>query len=191
MEETLKTYKSKYYHDHSKAIFNKRKQKKEIADIVLENVGFDNLLKNSVYIVGENNVYINYGIFKYFANDDNYADIITYFMNIIRYLYDADKPIHLHINLNGLTISGFERHRSVIDIFLRIGGSEWIPLMKKYYLYHTPHIIDTLRNVMVGMFPVLMDADIEYISKKESDARLELFLGSKQNTIEEKDGENI
>jgi len=139
----------KYYQMNNKNTFFKKKQKYECADLVTKQIGLDIMLKKCIYVFDNNKVYIDYTIFKTFANPNNYHDISVFLVNRINDCIKKYKSFEIFINLDTLTISAIERHRNVIIGFAehgQINGYE--NYLTNMELSNTPSFITTTTSIL-------------------------------------------
>ena len=83
MMATIESLQEQYYKINNKNSFFKKTQKYECADLVTNKVGIDVMLEKCIYIFDNNKIYIDYPIFKTFANPNNYHDISVFLVNHI------------------------------------------------------------------------------------------------------------
>ena len=78
--EEVKEFQDSYYSQNTKKMFLKNSQKIECANKITEKFDIFDLIKKTIYIIpNTNKVYIDYLIYKLYANPNVYNDIINYF----------------------------------------------------------------------------------------------------------------
>jgi hypothetical protein len=137
-----------YYSNSQKNILFKNQQKFNCASVVCQNIPIKDLISQTVFFIPDtNHVYVDYTIFKLFANPDNFKIIID---NIILMLHDriiSYNNFQLHINLNSFTISALERYRTLIKYFCDkclASDTKYSKLMEKLFIYHPPKSFDAI-----------------------------------------------
>jgi hypothetical protein len=157
MEQILDEHKKTFYDENRKSMFFKKTQKFEFAEKVLNHVSLENLLEKTVYIIGENtnNIYIDYLIFKNYANPAVFREIIQYFLVFIGEIIQIHSSVNIHINLKSFSISAAERYKDVLCLFFEMGGIEYLPFINVICVYNTPSIIETIRTFFISKIPVL------------------------------------
>ena len=180
MLELLNKMKNEYYTNESKNMFFKNAQKEKCAQSISKQIDFSELLKNMAYIIpGTNKIYIDYPIFKSFANETNYGNIINYIIEKIMSCIQQYNMYEMHLNLKGFTISAAERYKSVIQLFCNQcctsspdatnGFSKHLINM---YIYHTPSMMETIFKGFSKMIDPLIKHKILLYSKSDSDASM-------------------
>lgn len=138
-----------YYKINNKNTVFKKKQKYECADLVTNQIGIDIILPKCIYLFDTNKVYIDYLIFKTFANPNNYHDISVCLANNINTCIKKNKSFEIHINLDTLTVSAVERYRQIITGFAehgQINGYE--QYLSNLVLYNAPSFISTTTSII-------------------------------------------
>ena len=149
MMATIKSLQEQYYKNNNKNSFFKRTQKYECADLVSNKVGIDTMLEKCIYVFDNNKIFINYLIFKMFANPNNYHDISVFLVNNINDCIQKYKTFEIHINLDSLTISAIERHRQVIMGVAEHGQNNgYDKYLTNMELYNTPSFITTTTSIL-------------------------------------------
>lgn len=146
---TIEGLQKQYYKMNNKNSFFKKSQKYECADLVTNQIGIDTILSKCIYVFDNNKIYIDYSVFKTFANPNNYHDISVFLANNINDCVKLYKTFEIHINLDTITISAIERHRLVILGFAehgqRNGYDKYLTNME---IYNTPSFITTTTSIL-------------------------------------------
>ena len=80
----IENFKLNYYSTNNKNMFFKNNQKLQVAEKISNQFDLDILLEKTVYSInGSSNIYLDYTIFKLYANEYNYEKIIVYICNLI------------------------------------------------------------------------------------------------------------
>jgi len=115
--EEVERFKEEYYKTNRKNIFFKKSQKQDFARKVSDNFNLNELLEKTIYIDSQTNrVFIDYNVFKLYANADTYELIKNYTKNIFSNF--QNKRFEFHIDINGFTISAAERYKSFFEMIL-------------------------------------------------------------------------
>ena len=156
-----------YYKINNKNTFFKKNQKYECADLVTTRIGLDTLLKKCIYVLDNNKVYINYAVFKTFANPNNYHDISVFLVNHINDCIKKYKSFEIFIDLDTLTISAVERHRNVIIGFAEHGQNNgYEKYLTNMELSNTPSFIITTTSILSSFISPKV-TELVKIHKKE------------------------
>lgn len=172
----LEAVKNDFFSKRQKSIFFKSKQKSEYADNVCEIFDLNDLLCHTMYLIpNTNKLYLNYVLFKQYANENNRDRIVSYSVDFLRKNILEHTMIEIHINLNTLSMSATERYRKIVEMFARCcmeDVTSFSQSISKIYIYFTPHMIETILNFIKPMCdPTLVKKIVRY-SKSESDKKL-------------------
>jgi hypothetical protein len=114
---------------------------------------------------------MNYSIFKLFANDAVYYQMIQR----VFFLYDQNISQYgnyfLIINLDGFTISAAERYRDFITLFSNIcmaSDKKYTSFVEKVQILNTPHVFDTIIKMFKPFIAKEISGLIEPLSKQQS-----------------------
>ena len=196
MLDLLNKMKSDFYEVERKPLFFKNAQKFKCADQITQQIPLEELLKSTVYCLSTPNlVYIDYPLFKLFANTDNSTEIVNYIINILVSCINEYGQYEIHINLKGFTISAAERYRPGIQHFCnqccRIASHKDVSVidpnivtpftskLNKMYIYHTPSVMEHITRMFSPfMNPTTIHKMIFY-PKNTSEQLLEELLSTK------------
>lgn len=167
----------KYYISNKKNSFFKKSQKYECADLVTNTIGIDTMLEKSIFVFDNNKIFIDYSIFKLFANPNNYHDISLFLARIINDCIHKYKQIEIHINLDTLSISAVERHRSIILNFAEHGqNNKYDKYLTKLELYNTPSFITTTTSILNSFISSNVKQMVKFYKKEESEMLLKTIF---------------
>ena len=77
-----------------KNVFQKKAQKYEVAKEITSRFDINMLLQKTAYIIpNTNKVFVNYQMFKQFAQPDNYELFVKYVQNLVAIIIDEKKNI--------------------------------------------------------------------------------------------------
>jgi hypothetical protein len=178
---------NEYYATNSKKlVLGKNAQKREIAENVCGNVGIENMIRNTTWIIPYSNcVYFDYNMFKMFAHEKNYVTIVAEVMNLCRWCIHNYKKFSVHINLLGFSISAVERYKNVIELFCTqclSNNENYSDYLEYIYLYNTPHFIENISRIMGGLIPPNVKEKVHKLNKQDSvDALKNLFSPNKHD----------
>lgn len=172
----LEAAKNDFFSKQKKNIFFKSKQKSEYADNVCANFDLNDLLCHTMYVIpNTNKVYLNYVLFKQYANENNRERIVSFFVDLLRKTILEHTMIEFHLNMNTLSISATERYRKIVEMFAQCCLRDVTSFSKSIsiiYIYYTPHMIETiLKFIQPFMDPTLVKKIVKY-SKSESENKL-------------------
>ena len=143
-----------YDENNGKNILFKKKQKDDCANQVSQQVGLDNLLQYSVYILNDNEIHIDYTVLKTFINPSNYTNIIDYIIYVMQYTLEKTPTFSIIINLDTLTITALERYRILIVQFCESTTEhEFSSKLIKLVINNSPSFIKTTMQTFGSIIP--------------------------------------
>ena len=174
-------FKDNYYSKNSKNMFFKKTQKAECAEQIAQQFDINVLLNNTVYIIGDTNqVFFDYAVFKLYANEGNYQQIVDYVLLLFDIIIRKHGTYVTHVNLDTFTVSAAERYKKVIQTFNAtcIRNTEFVytQRLQSWHIYNPPSVIDMVHKILKPFIEPSVFNNVRVVSKEESAARLsELF----------------
>jgi len=176
----IEEYKNTYYSDNKKNTFFKKSQKLEIASKISENFDVDILIQQTIFIINDtNSIYINYPLFKLFANPDNYRKIIDHVLYCFKECLQKYGNFECHFNLLSFTISAAERYKDVIEMFCKDclkSETRYGQKMTKMCIYNSPGMIDNFTKIFLHLLDPHVRNSIVLYGKDESDKLIRILL---------------
>ena len=150
--EEVKEFQDSYYSQNTKNLFLKNSQKLECAKDITKNFNIFDLIKKTIYIIpNTNKVYIDYLIYKFYANPNVYNDIVNYTFNIFSECISKYGDFECHINLNTFTITSAYRYNDMIELFckkcLTTSNPSYSMLLSKMYIYNSPSMMENISKI--------------------------------------------
>jgi hypothetical protein len=176
----IEKFKDTYYSENKKNFFFKKTQKMDVATQICNQFNVEDMIRQTILrIPGTNKIYIDYSIFKLFANPENYNIIIN---NVISYFSTCIQEcgnFECHINLNSFTITAAERYKYAIELFCKDclkSETRYGRMLSKMYIYNSPGMIERFTSIFIHLIdPYVRDKFVLY-NKDESDMLIqELF----------------
>jgi len=182
IHENIRNLQEEYYQTHSKNRFFKAKQKQDCASMITQHIQIQTLFEHTLYINPSKSViFFEYPVFKTFIHPENFDLFLEYIDNVTTPWINKCETYELHLNMKGLTISGFERFRGVFDsLFQHLPPVSH--KMKNIYIYYTPSVVDTIMRVMRPFVAHYLDKIVFY-SKSESEEKWQDYVMSCSTTI--------
>lgn len=173
-----------YTNNGGKSILFKNNQKQKCAENVTTQFNLYDLLKSTVYIIpNTNKLYLNYPIFKTFANNSNSNEIIDYIIGLLCQCIKTYGQYEMHINLHSFSISAAERYKSSIQLFCEKCYSlnntcdvNFAGMLINMYIYNTPSVISTITHLFKPFIDPLLNQKLIFITKEQSPLLLEQLL---------------
>ena len=182
--EQVNQCKNEYYSNQSKNMLFKKSQKLELAKQMSEKIDINHFLKNFTYnIPNTENIFIDYTIFKLFANESNYQVIINYFLDIIDYCIFTYGRYTLHLNMDSFTVSAAERYYTFLELYVsfcliksKTNKFLYSEKLNKFNIYNPPNVLDMIHKILKKVIQKEVNEKIVVIPKKESKEALENIL---------------
>jgi hypothetical protein len=168
--ENIAKLQEEYYSNNQKKTFFKQNQKKECANKIISNIDIQTLFNKTLFIIPEKRIiYFDYTIFKTYITAEIFDSFLEYEYNLTNEWVNTIESYQLHINVQSLSISAFERYRSCIDKVLQ----RYPPIcqkcikMNKIFVYFTPNMFEQMLNIISPFISHLREKMIFY-SKVDS-----------------------
>ena len=163
---------NQYYADNKKNTFFKARQKNECANTVLQNVGLETLIPNTVYIIPKTNrIFIDYNVFKLFATTDNYNAVVEYILAVFNKCILEHGNFEAHIDLNTFTLSAAERYKTIITIFINkcmVVNSGYSKSINRMCIYNTTNTFQGIAKFLMPLIDSTVQAKISIYDKSVS-----------------------
>jgi hypothetical protein len=186
LQEQIDKFKEDYYSNNGgkKSSMNftgKSRQKTDIAQKVSEQFSLNQLLDRTMYkLPGKNHIFIDYLIFKQYANETNYDEIISHMLRIYDDCIATYGTFVLHVNLASFSTTAAERYKGIIERynsrFMQDEDTIYMKRMDRMYIYHPPSMLQMIYTMLKPIMNPNLHSKTVVIPKNESDAKLnELF----------------
>lgn len=176
----IENIKSNFYEKQNKNIFFTSKQKLNLANTVSQSMNLEDLINKTVYIIRDTNkVYLDYTIFKLFANPSNYDVLVRYIVQLFSDCINKYGFFEAHVNLDSFTISACHRYKEVIEKFLgecmkhETIFTEKIVVM---HIYNIPHVFDSIQKILSPLIHETVKKKIELYNKIEGPVLITALL---------------
>jgi hypothetical protein len=176
--ENIAKLQEEYYQNNQKNLFFKKSQKTECANIIANTIDKIMLFNKTLFVIPEKKViYFNYTMFKTYMTPDLFDEFLDYEYNLTNEWVKSISSYELHLNIQSLSVSAFERYRGFIEkVMIRYPPiSPTAVKMSKLYVYYTPSIIEQIMRFL-GPFIQHLKDKIVFYSKENSEEYLEELL---------------
>lgn len=178
--DEVNQYKDTYYDANKKNTFFKEKQKAELIDQISNNFDMHKLMgATTIIIPNTNKVYINYEIFKLYANESNFQMIINDILVKFTACVQQYGKFECHLNIAGFTTTAAQRYQGAVNMFCDAcltAKTDHTTDMTTLYIYNTPLVFDAIRKMMNPFIHEEIKKKITTISKKDSAEKLQELL---------------
>jgi len=176
-KDELDNLKKEFYETNGKKSFFKNKQKIECAKMICSKYSLQELIANSIYQIGDSNkIFIDYTIFKYFINPDNYQTFILSLFTLFRKILETYKTYEVHINIDTFTVTAAERYKEVIKLYCEESaknGTHFIDTLTFMKIYNLPSVAEMISKIMKPIINPIAYSKIVLLNKEDSKTGLE------------------
>ena len=173
LTEQIKALQEQFYEKNDKKRIFKKNQKYECATSIQQSIPVSTMLEHSIYILpNTNKIIFNYTIFKTFMNPDVFQPFVVRAFNLCNETITNNGTFCVHLNIQGSTISGFQRFKPIIELFLK--KVDELNFDYKQYLehasfYYPPSIMTNLLSLLYPMLEKEVMAKLIVINKETSE----------------------
>uniref|UniRef100_A0A6C0ARU4 CRAL-TRIO domain-containing protein n=1 Tax=viral metagenome TaxID=1070528 RepID=A0A6C0ARU4_9ZZZZ len=169
----IEKLKAEYYAESTKAMFFKKQQKVDCANMICNGVGLEEMLNHTVFVIpNTNRVYFDYTIFKTYAIPSNYDAIVKRVLDLFQECIVKYGNFEAHVNLNTFTISAFERYKAIIIKFCEEcfkNNTHFSVDLVKFCIYNSPNMIDLITTTAKPFIDDTIRQKVILFNKKESE----------------------
>lgn len=181
----VQEFKNDYYSNNSKNIFFKKKQKMDCAKEISQNFQLHELIELFVCCIPNTpNIYLDYNVFKLFANETNYQMIIEKILQRIDECIFTFGHYNIHLNIDSFTVSAGERYYSFIELYVNIcliysekNNFMYSDKLCIMYIYYPPSVLDILDKLFKKTIEKAVREKFIIIPKKDSKETIDKLFG--------------
>ena len=177
--DLLEHLKNEYYNENGgKNNIFKKKQKTEIAKIICSQFPLEILLKNTIYrIKNQNIIYIDYKMFKLFANESIYEETVNYVFYLFNDTITKYGNMNVQLNMDTITVSATERYKDIIILFNKqCVNTQFVYHLNKWCIYNAPSFIDSYLSILKLLIDQNIMQNLTLYSKEESPLLIKKIL---------------
>jgi len=162
-----------YYSNHSKNTFFKKSQKIDCAKEVCKSFDLNEMIANTIYVIPKTNkIYMDYIIFKLYANPDIFDAIIQHIINTCRYLVTYYNSLEVFINLETFSVSAAERYKGLIKKYCDnclTENTDFAILLTKLHILNTPSVIEMIVKIIKPIIDKEVVNKVQFYKREESE----------------------
>ena len=181
----IKEFQNNYYSIHKKNFFFKKKQKLDCANTICEKFSLDDLINKTMFVIPNTNiVFLDYTIFKLFANPNNYEILVNNIILLFQDRINNFKSFELHVNLDNFTISSLERYKSIINTFISkclSNNTTYVYSMNNIYIYNVFKSFDNMITALRSVINKDVYKKLILCDETESKTKIEYFYNIRDN----------
>ena len=172
-----------YYSSSGKNTLLKKSQKFNCAETVSNHFDINDLIKNTVYNIPNTNIiFMDYPLFKLYANPTNFQNIIDHILSLTNSVIQTHGNYETYVNLNSFTISAAERYKHLIEMLCKEcikSDTRFSFFLTKMYIYNSPNMIESIAKLLNVFIDPRVKSKITLYNKTISPALLENFFYNK------------
>jgi hypothetical protein len=152
LKNDLQKLQNEFYNNSNKNLFFKNKQKLNCATNISSQCDLNTLCSNTFIIIpNSNKIFMDYTVFKLYANPSNYNDIITYLYRLIQYCIDQYGNYEVHVNLDTFSVSSCHRYKDILKMYCDVclnNATDFNVKLIKVYLYNIPNVFESISQIL-------------------------------------------
>jgi len=170
-----------FYAKTSKNTLFKTKQKLECAAAVSDSMDINELTAKTFYIIpNTNRIFLDYTIFKLYANPNNYNYLVDWAVSLIMHCIHTHGSFDVHVNINTFTITACQKYKTIIEMFMDAcfqTDSEAVLKLGHLYIYNIPSVFDSIIKFLNPFINDTVKPKIVVYDKTQSPALIQkLFM---------------
>lgn len=142
--------------------------------MISQQIDISLLFNKTLYVLNKGDIYFDYMMLKTYIHPELFSNFLEYVNKISSEYIEIISQYSLHLNINSLTISAFERYWPLVQQILYnypVTGTK----MQKTYIYYTPSIAEQILKI-ISPYITNIKNKLVFYSKTESPEKInELF----------------
>ena len=151
--EKINSLKSDYYTENKKNTFFKNNQKFDCANTIVQQMNKTDLF-NSIIRIDENQLLVNYTMFKTVIHPDIYMDLIHFIFQQNDTILQTNAMYDVIVDLKGLTMTGVERYKGFISLLSeqgKVNGKNFLEKLEHVYIINPPFMISNVGKILLPL----------------------------------------
>jgi len=170
--EKMIYYENEYFRKNNKNTLFKKNQKFDCAKYICDNIDINKMIETAVFIIPEKNIiFVDYLIFKMFANDENYDRIIDYIMELFDYVIKYYGSFEVNLNLRTFSVSAAERFIPAISKFCKrclSHHTNYTEHMNFFRILNTPSVMEMVIKLVKHVVEKDVVEKLSFLTKDET-----------------------
>lgn len=166
-----------FYAKTPKNTLFKTKQKLECAAAVSNSLDISELAAKTFYIIpNTNRIFLDYTVFKLYANPNNYNYLVDWAVSLITQCISTYGCYDVHINLSSFTITACQKYKSIIELFMNEcfqRDADAVVRLGNLYIYNIPSMFDSIIKLLNPFIPEMVKSKIIVYDKMQSPALIQ------------------
>lgn len=151
--QRIEALKSDYYNANTKNILFKNSQKFDCAESIVQQIDLTKLFQTIIRIQ-DNEMHINYNVFKTVIHPSIYMDLINYIFLINEQILQVCSTYEVSIDCKGLTMTGVERYKGFITLLSdqgKINGKNFLLKLSHVYIINPPFMVVNIGKILLPL----------------------------------------
>lgn len=161
----INSLKNEYYLENKKNIIFKNNQKFDCANTIVQNINKPDLF-NSIIKLNENQMHINYAMFKTIIHPAIYMDFIYHIFQVNDDILSNYSTYNVFIDCKGLTMTGVERYKDFLS-FMSLEGQknkkDFLQKLGHFYIVNPPFMIANIGKIILPLLDKVVKEKIAII----------------------------
>ena len=103
---------------------------------------------NKICFIKDNDLYIDYQNFKYFANESTYDTITIFVINSLKKILKTKELFTIHLSMKALTMTEIDKHYNYIAKICTLFKKDFPEKLEICNVYNAPFIFSQLFNII-------------------------------------------
>jgi hypothetical protein len=161
----INSLKNEYYLENKKNIVFKNNQKFDCANTIVQNINKTDLF-NSIIKLNENQIHLNYAMFKTIIHPGIYIDFIYHIFQVNDNILSKYSTYNVFIDCKGLTMTGVERYKDFLS-FMSLEGQknkkDFLQKLGHFYIVNPPFMIANIGKIILPLLDKVVKDKIAII----------------------------
>lgn len=149
----INSLKTGYYLENKKNIIFKNNQKFDCANTIVQNINKTELF-NTIVTINENQMHLNYALFKTIIHPGIYTDFIYHIFQVNENILSNYLSFNVFIDCKGLTMTGVERYKDFITTMSLEGQKnkkDFLQKLGQIYIVNPPFMIANIGKILLPL----------------------------------------
>lgn len=152
--DKINAMKSDYYSANSKNMLFKNQQKFDCAQSIIQQVDLNELFATIIRVNEQNQIHVNYSIFKTVMNPSIYMEFIYYIFRVNSMILETCSSYVVYIDFKGLTMTGVERYKDFISLLSeqgKVNGMNFLEKLEHVFILNPPFMISNVGKILLPL----------------------------------------
>ena len=118
--------------------------------------------------IKEKSIFMDYQIFKYFANESNYDTITIFVIDCLKSILINNTTFTIHLSLKSLTLKELDKHYNYITKVCTIFKNEFPDKLDICFIYHAPFVFSQIISIISVFIDKKTQKKLQLVDKTTS-----------------------